>query len=388
MILDCNDRFLPESCLNALFNESAVKATLNQPTLNLRNDVTDLARFVCNDAKKLFAALVWQEVEDLIDDFFDMNFGDDKLPVSCDFKNQQFSFGPTGRSLKTHPFTKGYWKRRHLDDFCHGYQWLFQSPVFEEHKFRYSFAKQIRLPFVDPEAISERPSGFSVVKEYHIHRDHLRMGILAVSLFHQFPTTYCVNYPLSFPYQTNTIQPPPDSHNHELHPRVAIKELRKMSMTDDAFETMARTEADTLEMLRRLNHDHLIKAIAYYTIESKHFVMFPWADYGNLRDFWKNNPPRLDYNCLRWAFTQLLGLADAIKALHHQEKKRHWRHGDLKPENILCFKGTESRPGTCTMVIADVGLSKDHVLATEKRFDPTGTTCGTLMYEAPGWYKS
>lgn len=353
---DCNHRFLPESRLNALFDEPAVKATLKQSKLRLRNNVTELVRFVCEDSKKVFAALVWHEVETLIDDFFEMRFGDDELPVHYDMRSGQLSFGLDYKVLKSHPFTGDHWKKRHLDDFCNRNQWPFQSPVFKEHKFRYSLPTQACLPFLEYEPLSEKPSGFSVVKEHHVHRDHLSVGNLMVL---------------------------PNSDDENPHPRVAIKELKKGLLTDDEFKRIAHSEANTLEMLRDLNHDHLIKAIAYYTQGSKHFVMFPWADHGNLRDFWKQDPPRLDYECLTWAFTQLLGLADAIKALHHPGPERHWRHGDLKPENILCFKSAKPRPGTCTMVIADVGLSKNHIMATENRLGPTGTTSGTLMYEAP-----
>lgn len=155
-------------------------------------------------------------------------------------------------------------------------------------------------------------------------------------------------------------------------------------MTDEEFRELAKAEADTLEMLRNTGHAHLIRAIAYYTKGPKHFVMFPWADYGNLREFWKHNPPTLDHDYLDWAFTQFLGLSDALRVLHHSSEERHWRHGDLKPENILCFESAKPSNGTCTLVIADVGLSKNHYQATEKRLDPTRTTSGTLMYEAPG----
>src|SRR4030088_2232287 len=107
-------------------------------------------------------------------------------------------------------------------------------------------------------------------------------------------------------------------------------------MSNEDFAKTAEAEAKALEMFRNLDNPHMIKAIAYYTTGQKHYFIFPWAGGGNLWDFWKD-PPRLDPGYLQWVFTQLCGLAKAIKDLHHSNDGA-WRHGDLKPENILCFK--------------------------------------------------
>jgi serine/threonine protein kinase len=146
---------------------------------------------------------------------------------------------------------------------------------------------------------------------------------------------------------------------------------------------MAQTEVDSLEMIRDLNHPHLIRAIAYYKKGNKHCVIFPWAERGTLREFWKKSPPKLDRRYLEWVFKQFCGLAGAIERLHHSQKAT--RHGDLKPENILCFagNGSNSSRDECTLVIADVGLSKCHDKLTEHRRDATKTHSGTIMYEPP-----
>lgn len=57
------------------------------------------------------------------------------------------------------------------------------------------------------------------------------------------------------------------------------------------------------------------------------------------------------------------------------------RHGDLKPENILRFIDSES--GNSHLVIADVGLTKFHVLATQERRKNSSIASRTLRYEAP-----
>jgi serine/threonine protein kinase len=175
--------------------------------------------------------------------------------------------------------------------------------------------------------------------------------------------------------------------------RVAVKELKRLSsMSDEEFKTTAKAEAEALKTIRALNHTHLIKAIAYYTDSEKHFFVFPWAGGGNLRDFWDNDPPKLDSKYLNWVFTQLYGLASAIKELHHglgsdSKEEKVFRHGDLKPENILCFKdigiSNTLEAEQCTLVIADVGLSRVHDMKTEMRKFATSTQSGTILYEPP-----
>jgi serine/threonine protein kinase len=148
---------------------------------------------------------------------------------------------------------------------------------------------------------------------------------------------------------------------------------------------MAQTEVSALETIRNLNHPHLIRAVAYYKKGNKHCLIFPWAEHGNLREFWKKSPPRLDRQYLEWVFNQFCGLAGAIEKLHYSQKDQATRHGDLRPENILCFAGNGSNGSCeeCTLVITDVGLSKCHDKLTEHRRDATNTPSGTIMYEPP-----
>jgi serine/threonine protein kinase len=104
-----------------------------------------------------------------------------------------------------------------------------------------------------------------------------------------------------------------------------------------------------------------------------YYAMFPWADGGNLMEFWKQEDSRRDEKML-WSLRQMLGLVDALKALH----SKNCRHGDLKPDNVLHFKSGEG-----ILVIADVGISKFHREVTSLRHTKTNTTATTRSYEAP-----
>jgi serine/threonine protein kinase len=170
------------------------------------------------------------------------------------------------------------------------------------------------------------------------------------------------------------------------NPCVAIKELKR---SEENFEVVAEGEATVLEMMRGLeDQPHLIKAIAYYQKGRNHYFMFPWAEMGDLWEFWGKNTAKTDRDYIIWVFTQLMGLARAIDFLHHKLKKsyetseRSCRHGDLKPRNILCFQTKDGPKDNPRLVITDVGLARVHNEATDAR-NKTTTMAGTLTHAAP-----
>jgi serine/threonine protein kinase len=113
-----------------------------------------------------------------------------------------------------------------------------------------------------------------------------------------------------------------------------------------------------------------------------YYTLFPWADGGNLREFWEFQESRLgDTDLLLWSLSQMHGIADALKALH----STNYRHGDLKPDNILHFKRGNPfcKDSKDVLVIADFGVSKMHRQVTKMRVDGTTTRATTRSYEAP-----
>lgn len=162
--------------------------------------------------------------------------------------------------------------------------------------------------------------------------------------------------------------------------RVAVKKLFSLD------QKPANQEARTLEMMRGLQTDHLIKAVAYYRYDDKHHFMFPWAEHGNLWEFWTNTKGlSLEKPCLIWVFSQLVGLADGIEKLYHQPQIGSCRHEDLKPKNTLCFKhgsNGDSPVPAIRLVITDVGLAKSHSERTGSRRS-TNTKAATKRYAGP-----
>jgi serine/threonine protein kinase len=73
----------------------------------------------------------------------------------------------------------------------------------------------------------------------------------------------------------------------------------------------------------------MIHHYATCEMDNAFYVIFPWADGGNLKEYWKTlaekeRTPDLGV----WALRQMLGLSEALAALH----EKNCRHGDLKPD--------------------------------------------------------
>ena len=155
----------------------------------------------------------------------------------------------------------------------------------------------------------------------------------------------------------------------------------KSNVPNSDVEKFYNREKDTLELMRGLNDNHLIRAIAAYKKGTSRCFIFPWAEGGNLDTFWSNDRSRLDKHLVRWAIDQMAGIASGIMKLHgvHAEGTRH---GDIKPYNILYFLDTVDSHGRGTLKVADVGLAKVHQEYTKYR-GATTTRMSTERYEPP-----
>lgn len=154
----------------------------------------------------------------------------------------------------------------------------------------------------------------------------------------------------------------------------AIKVLRPPA-ADKSLRDDLDTEVRTLLRIRDVD-DHIIWHVATYRRGNDYAIVFPWADHGNLRDYWTKVSPTPE--SVNWVIRQMFNLAEALKKLHSLGKRLHdpnaantlnCRHGDLKPENILVFnaRGVSEGRGGPKLVITDVGLAKFHIAVTSAR---------------------
>lgn len=173
---------------------------------------------------------------------------------------------------------------------------------------------------------------------------------------------------------------------------VAVKELRDAGDRQKLFRSWEK-EADILRKMNKLEQPHIVRFFTAFKRgipgNESHYLMFEWADGGNLRDFWKTfNRPALNADLVKATVRQILGLAEAISRAHYpvstpSPSGMNFRHGDLKPENILWFKDGGDRDGIGTFKIGDWGLAKQHQFFTELRSFRTTTSGGTRIYEPP-----
>lgn len=146
---------------------------------------------------------------------------------------------------------------------------------------------------------------------------------------------------------------------------------------------MWTSEVETLDEISGLSHPNLIQRIAAITRGRQRYLMFLWADGGNLRDFWIEDPkPKVTAGLVKDIIGQLRGMAEALDKLHHYRDQYHYRHGDIKPENILIFPDqNKSRIGT--FKISDLGSAKHHSVATRLRPRTGGKAFATMVYQPP-----
>ncbi|KAI1842797.1 hypothetical protein JX266_010973 [Neoarthrinium moseri] len=338
--------FVPVQWQASVLTTANVKATLSQAGLS----ASSLVDFVIHKASKVFLTLVFAGNVDCLTGLHSAGFDDDALPIGMEQ-------GPVGAGLEsrvprftvasmnktTHKLETVWsifdtWPTRQIRAFEQN-QWQFLAPTFTDDRFFYAVHKKCPLPLV------------SVLKADDNEGD--------------LPTgsgNYSTVYRLGI--CTEKAQSP-----------IALKVFR-----EDLKKYFLR-EMDTLRKIRAIKHQHLITPIAAFEKGNKRCFMFPWADGGNLLEFWRvtdsrHGPRPFPAALVSWSLQQMCGLADCLVTLY----EHNCRHGDLKPGNILHFKdgGENGR-----LVIADFGLAKFHLLDTTRRRDKSSIFDRTLRYEPP-----
>jgi len=149
-------------------------------------------------------------------------------------------------------------------------------------------------------------------------------------------------------------------------------------------------EVDVQIAMRQAEHKNVIEFIGAVERGYDRYLMFRWAEEGNLRTFWRTNSrPALTTALVKDVVYQIIGLVDALQKLHtgsYRTGGESFRHGDLKPENILCVTikppQTDGGINIPELKISGMGLAKYHSVATEFR-PPTSMRYTTARYEPP-----
>ncbi|KAI1146038.1 kinase-like domain-containing protein [Nemania diffusa] len=314
----------------------------------------------CVTRRRILGILLYMKKLEYFEKFVRENITDDDLPLEP--TRSAYEPSTLTRASKENTTLFEDWEDNDVVLF-YSHQSLFFVPFFDIRDNRlcsYTLGQNMRLPWRKYELKSS--SGNGVVYQVEIHPSH-----------HNFKPVRLFNKPHYFALKEI------DTHDEDIYHQELVA-LEK---------TCAQIQKDS----------HLIKLLLTFQHGRKYYFLFEWAD-GNLGEYWHEHPygPERTIEKMRWAATQCLGLATAVKRIHGlatwqkerrnqpqmlgisgREDENEWgRHGDIKPNNILWFASDGDR-----FVLSDLGLTRFHSSVTRSLVPHTSIAGYSWSYRAP-----
>ncbi|KAL2694700.1 hypothetical protein Neosp_001286 [[Neocosmospora] mangrovei] len=337
--------FIPADVIASLVSRGAVEAELVDIVKG--DKLVKVVNYVLNrPAIKIFLILALSDHIEAMPNICDSGFGDEHLPLG---EQPTIGGGKQLQSLGQDTDTTSVlspllsWKlvkrRRFLEK-----QWAFMAPIFTKERFAHRLHPRCPLPFIpfteNDQAQNGTWGGMSgSIQEIKVHAAHQKVL--------------------------------PQKNRKPI--RVALKTIWPQ------MSHYFHQEEETLCAIQKIDHPHLIKPIASYQYHNHDdgYFLFPWAEHGNLKEFWKREKvrPLKNPEMMGWMLKQMRGLCHALSIFH----ETHYLHGDIKPENILLF---EEGGYKGTLRVAGVRLARIDPEATE-RHEITETMTGTTRYLSP-----
>ncbi|KAK7978227.1 hypothetical protein PG988_005717 [Apiospora saccharicola] len=149
------------------------------------------------------------------------------------------------------------------------------------------------------------------------------------------------------------------------------------------FDTELRTNNSVPSSSR------ILSLLAAFEHRGTFYLLFPWAEFGDLRRIWREYSPHPDgtigqhatWYSPQWLVRECAGMADAVADIHGRREpmlRSHCLlHADIKPDNILGF----SHQGSVSLKLADFGHS--HILETTSSQVMVETMVNPRSYRAP-----
>ncbi|KAM0228896.1 hypothetical protein ACHAPO_010420 [Fusarium lateritium] len=361
----CSYEFLPKAYIDRLVSRETIVQELFDHENPYKTQDEELIQWILHKARKLFLTILDSRVVETpleklysLDCFQARGLDDDRMPWT-----DSSNYIPINNTSDEEWF-RDVWIKE-MNTFRRS-QWRFLVPVIIPTQFIYRLHAHQVLPFLQ------------VVGNY-------KEGA--------FGRVYCVE-----------VEPSHIDFGFSVQ-HIAVKEITNPIQQHETVAEAWPNEVRVLEKTKSLGDPHLITCIAAIERGNERYLLFPWAQDGNLREYWEASTERFNG---RVAVTELLvqlkGLATALRQLHYfglpddladlpPSVKDEYdqtavnisiRHGDLKPENLLWFlEETVGGEKSRYLKIADMGLAKRHVMATQDRTYLTSTRYGTILYEAP-----
>ncbi|KXH32811.1 protein kinase [Colletotrichum simmondsii] len=323
--------FLPVSSLNDLITNEAVQNELPRRLMS-RIFFDGLPSKISKNARRLFAILVMIGEPNAIRKLIDDGLTDDDLPFARPTYDSHGSILESKKQLQVESFRD--WNNEAKVDMFVEKQWLFLAPKMDITGTPTVFQVDPKCPLPFLRANELRGEHSNIVYKSELHAAHTGSGAQKTDMV------------------------------------IALKIFRK----SDGFALFEKEKNNLLET-QRIKDRHLIQYLFFCKRDQSYFIAFPWAEGGNLEEFWMLHTSNQEY--MLWSLQQMLGISGALRKLHGI----NFRHGDLKPGNILHFRFPNG--GLGNLVIADVGISKVHKAATYVRSMGTLTRATTPSYEPP-----
>ncbi|KAI0199845.1 hypothetical protein F4808DRAFT_451252 [Astrocystis sublimbata] len=341
---DDSKRFLPADSLKKMVTAEAVRSVLWEIGIREETELNRLTQSILKERQRLFLILVLmtyggsvqrEKLSSLRHQEWNV-INDSSLPFRAFEKH--FTLNTTD-DAKPPTFEPKGWVDNDFMLF-EKHQWCLLTPVFGSvDKFVHRLTDSYIMPYLEESPGPASSGFFSQVYRAEIHIAHI-------------DARHIPGLSASASSGRDRID-------------VAIKKARDAKEFIEFFDK----EAKNLERVQKFVSKHIIKPIAAYEKGTERCLLFPWADGGNLANYWEGQDEnRREHRNVQWILGQIEG-----------------RHGDLKPENILWF--TSDSGGGC-LKIADMGLSTFHdseANTKQRRNDNqlTNTPSGTFRYEPP-----
>ena len=143
---------------------------------------------------------------------------------------------------------------------------------------------------------------------------------------------------------------------------LAVKVINKTGAGMQIIKKMK----EEVQILRKLNHDNIVKFYGYSETNSQLLIKMEYIKYGTLSRWMKDHHKITEDD----ASTIIKKVLSAVEYLHSM----HICHRDIKPENIMMSKENDLE----SIKIIDFGLSAQHF-----NYLTNNDYCGTFIYMAP-----
>lgn len=348
-------------------NDTTIREILkgNEVEVNEQQEAT-LIQYIVMHAKILFALADITDVLHLTLNLAALQLTDDYLPIVWDTaqcRAKSLSGAPKCHraldwfSPRFFPTSRKHWSW--IQNFYRA-QWQFLAPVFTDSEIVYPLSNDCPLPFTYYSDESSAGAN-SLLAKAEIHPSHWKAIRLDTA----------------------------SDNSSGGGISVAIKKITKQH---EATDKWVQVEVAALELVRSLHHPHLINFLTSYRQAGSHYLIFEWANGGDLSHFWRTTNPKplapddpSHRQTIVWAVNQMAGLAAGLHKLHTEDKYGvHCRHGDLKPPNIVrstTHTNASSKPHG-RLLITDMGVAKVNDKATYVGRS-SGNLKATIRYQSP-----